>query len=45
MNDIDIARASKGLPIAEIGQRLGIPGSQFIPYGYDRAKISNDYAR
>lgn len=45
MNDIDIARSAKALPIAEIGQRLGIPESHLIPYGHDKAKISNDYLR
>ena len=45
MNDIDIARSAKALPIAEIGQRLGIPETHLIPYGHDKAKISNDYLR
>lgn len=45
MNDIDIARAAEALPISEIGRRLGIPESHLIPYGHDKAKISNDYLR
>ncbi len=38
--DIEIAQAAKRLPIAEIGQKLGIPETALIPYGHDKAKIS-----
>ena len=43
MTDIDIARAARGLPITEIGERLGIPASHLIPFGHTKAKISNEF--
>ncbi len=39
-NDIDIARAAKKRPIADIGALLAIPPEDLIPYGHDKAKIS-----
>jgi len=39
-NDIDIARAAMPVPIAQIGDKLGIPAGDLIPYGHDKAKIS-----
>jgi len=44
-SDIEIARAAKVLPIAEIGARLGIPSDALIPYGHDKAKISADFIK
>ena len=41
--DIEIARAAKKLPIAEIGEKLGVPADALIPYGHDKAKISADF--
>ena len=41
-SDIEIARAAKTLPIAEIGAKLGIPQDALHPYGSNKAKI--DYA-
>ncbi|MBB4566033.1 formate--tetrahydrofolate ligase [Rhizobium leucaenae] len=38
-SDIEIARAAKKLPIAEIGAKLGIPVEDLAPYGNDKAKI------
>ena len=38
--DIDIARAARKLTVQEIGARLGIPASELIPYGHDKAKIA-----
>ncbi|WFU07796.1 formate--tetrahydrofolate ligase [Rhizobium sp. CB3090] len=38
-SDIEIARAAKKLPIAEIGAKLGIPAEDLAPYGHDKAKI------
>ena len=41
--DIDIAQAADKLPIAEIGNKLGIPTEDLIPYGHDKAKIGYDF--
>ena len=41
--DIEIARAATKLPIQQIGARLGIPEPALIPYGHDKAKISQDF--
>ena len=41
--DLEIARAAKMLPIAEVADRLGIPANQLIPYGHDKAKIAYDF--
>lgn len=43
MTDIDIARAAKALPINEIGAKLGILPSHLIPYGHNKAKVSNEF--
>lgn len=39
--DIEIAHSVKPLPISEIAKRIGISGSQLIPYGHDKAKIDS----
>nr|WP_319516975.1 formate--tetrahydrofolate ligase [uncultured Cohaesibacter sp.] len=41
-SDIDIARAATLKPITEIGERLSIPAEQLIPFGHDKAKLSQD---
>ena len=41
--DIEIARAAQKLPIQEIGARLGIPAEHLLPYGHDKAKISQEF--
>ncbi|MCA0938419.1 formate--tetrahydrofolate ligase [Salipiger pacificus] len=38
--DIEIARAAEKRPIQEIGEKLGITGTDLIPYGHDKAKVS-----
>jgi len=38
--DIEIAREAHKLPIQEIGSRLGIPSSELLPFGHDKAKVS-----
>ena len=38
-SDIEIARAARKKPIAEIGARLGIPPDALAPYGQDKAKL------
>lgn len=42
-SDIDIAQAASKLPIADIAGKLGIPASDIIPYGNDKAKIGYDF--
>ena len=42
-SDIEIAREAKKKPIQEIGARLGIPESELLPYGHDKAKVSQDF--
>jgi formate--tetrahydrofolate ligase len=44
-SDIEIARAAKKLPIAEIGARLGIPAESLEPFGNDKAKISAEFTK
>jgi formate--tetrahydrofolate ligase len=39
LSDIDIARAARLAPIAEIGEKLGLPPDLIIPYGRAKAKI------
>ncbi|WP_341211983.1 formate--tetrahydrofolate ligase [uncultured Limimaricola sp.] len=41
--DIEIARAADKLPIREIGARLGIGEADLLPYGHDKAKISQPF--
>ncbi len=42
-SDIEIAREAKKKPIQDIGDKLGIPTEHLLPYGHDKAKISQDY--
>ena len=42
-SDIEIAREANKKPIQEIGDKLGIPSEHLLPYGHDKAKISQDY--
>ena len=41
--DIEIAREAKKKPILEIGAKLGIPSEHLLPYGHDKAKVSQDF--
>ncbi|MEO0943929.1 MAG: formate--tetrahydrofolate ligase, partial [Pseudomonadota bacterium] len=43
MSDIEIARAATKKPIQEIGDKLGIPSEHLLPYGHDKAKVSQDF--
>ena len=43
MSDIEIARAAQKKPIFEIGDALGIPSSELVPFGHDKAKISQNF--
>jgi formate--tetrahydrofolate ligase len=42
-SDIEIAREANKKPIQEIGAKLGIPSEHLLPYGHDKAKVSQDY--
>ena len=39
-SDIEIARAAQKRPIQEIGAKLGIDEGDLLPYGHDKAKVS-----
>ncbi len=41
--DIEIAREANKKPIQEIGAKLGIPSESLLPYGHDKAKVSQDF--
>ena len=41
--DIEIAREAKKKPILEIGAKLGIPAESLLPYGHDKAKVSEGF--
>lgn len=38
-SDIEIARAARKQPIAQIGEKLGIPSDHLLPFGHDKAKV------
>ena len=42
-SDIEIAREAKKRPIQEIGSKLGIPTEHLLPYGHDKAKVSQEF--
>ena len=42
-SDIEIAREATKRPIQEIGDKLGIPTEHLLPYGHDKAKVSQDF--
>ena len=44
-SDIEIARAAKMLPIAEVATRAGIPLDAVEPYGRTKAKVSLDFLK
>ena len=41
--DIEIAREANKLPIQEIGAKLGIESDDLLPYGHDKAKVSQRF--
>ncbi|MGJ8586016.1 MAG: formate--tetrahydrofolate ligase [Marinosulfonomonas sp.] len=41
--DIEIAREAKKQPIQDIGAKLGIPSTELLPYGHDKAKVSQGF--
>ena len=42
-SDIEVAREAKMKPIAEVGQKVGIPADALLQYGPTKAKVSFDY--
>ncbi|HPD91052.1 MAG: formate--tetrahydrofolate ligase [Rhodobacter sp.] len=42
-SDIQIAREAQKKPIMEIGDKLGIPAAHLLPYGHDKAKVSQEF--
>ena len=42
-SDIEIAREANKKPIQEIGAKLDIPTEHLLPYGHDKAKVSQDF--
>ncbi|WP_323785628.1 formate--tetrahydrofolate ligase [Thalassovita sp.] len=42
-SDIEIAREANKKPIQDIGAKLGIGTDHLLPYGHDKAKISQDF--
>jgi len=45
MSDIEIARAAKKKQLQEIGAKLDIPSEHLLPYGHDKAKVSEDFIK
>lgn len=43
--DIEIAREAKKKPILEIGAKLGIGAEHLLPYGHDKAKVSQEFIK
>ena len=43
--DIEIAREAKKRPIQEIGDKLGIPSDHLLPFGHDKAKVSEEFIK
>ena len=43
--DIEIARGAQKQPIQEVGAKLGIEAGDLLPYGHDKAKVSQDFIR
>nr|WP_325251430.1 formate--tetrahydrofolate ligase [Amylibacter sp.] len=41
--DIEIAREAKKRPIQEVGEKLGIDSENLLPYGHDKAKVSQSF--
>ncbi|MEJ2001057.1 MAG: formate--tetrahydrofolate ligase [Maritimibacter sp.] len=41
--DIQIAREANKKPIQEIGEKIGVPYEHLLPFGHDKAKVSQDF--
>ena len=44
-SDIEIAREATKLPIKEVAKKLGIEEEELIPFGHDKAKVSDQFIR
>ena len=44
-SDIEIARAATKKPIQEIGAKLDIPNEHLLPFGHDKAKVSETFIK
>ncbi len=44
-SDIEIARGAHKKPISEIGGKLGIPSVDLLPFGHDKAKVSEGFIK
>ncbi|WP_299724410.1 formate--tetrahydrofolate ligase [uncultured Tateyamaria sp.] len=42
-SDIEIAREAQKKPIQEIGAKIGIDSADLLPYGHDKAKVSQSF--
>ena len=42
-SDIEIAREARKRPIMEIGSKIGISSEDLLPYGHDKAKVSQSF--
>ncbi|MEX3016492.1 formate--tetrahydrofolate ligase [Gymnodinialimonas hymeniacidonis] len=42
-SDIEIAREAQKKPIQEIGAKIGIGSDDLLPYGHDKAKVSQSF--
>ena len=43
--DIEIAREAQKRPIQEVGDKLGIPSEHLLPFGHDKAKVSETFIK
>jgi len=43
--DIEIAREAEKEPIQAIGEKLNIPYSELLPFGHDKAKVSEEFIK
>ena len=41
--DIEIARKASKLPIQDVGAKLGIPPEHLLPFGHDKAKLTDEF--
>ena len=44
-SDIEIAREANKKPIQEVGDKLGIPSDDLLPFGHDKAKVSENFIK
>ena len=42
-SDIEIARSAEKKPIQKVGAHLGIEAEHLLPYGHDKAKVSQEF--